>query len=112
MPAPFLEPLDALLAAHPETQRLVVGYSGGVDSHVLLHLLATFGSIERSLVMVQLEVAQRLAAAPGSRTYGVPSAKARWFGTVRQAGHVGRSVFWPVPNVDSGLVEIEAVAVL
>ena len=55
--------------------------------------------------MVQLEVAQRLAAPPGSRVYGVPSVKARWFGEVRQAGLVGRSVFWPVPNVDSGLVE-------
>jgi 16S rRNA (adenine1518-N6/adenine1519-N6)-dimethyltransferase len=75
---------------------------------VLLHLLATFSSIDRTLVMVQLEVARRLAAAPGSRTYGVPSAKARWFGEVRQAGIVGRSVFWPVPNVDSGLVEVIA----
>ena len=92
---------------HPPT-RLVANLPYNVSVPVLLHLLATFGSIERSLVMVQLEVAQRLAAVPGSRTYGVPSAKARWFGAVRQAGHVGRSVFWPVPNVDSGLVEIEA----
>ena len=58
--------------------------------------------------MVQLEVAQRLAAPPGSRTYGTPSAKARWFGAVRQAGVVGRTVFWPVPNIDSGLVEVLA----
>ena len=56
--------------------------------------------------MVQLEVAERLAAPPGSRVYGVPSVKARWFADVRQAGLVGRTVFWPVPNVDSGLVEL------
>jgi 16S rRNA (adenine1518-N6/adenine1519-N6)-dimethyltransferase len=54
--------------------------------------------------MVQAEVADRLAAAPGSRTYGVPSVKAAWFADVRRAGAVGRKVFWPAPNVDSGLV--------
>jgi 16S rRNA (adenine1518-N6/adenine1519-N6)-dimethyltransferase len=54
--------------------------------------------------MVQAEVADRLAARPGSKAYGVPSAKAAWFADVRRAGAVARSVFWPVPNVDSGLV--------
>lgn len=73
---------------------------------VVLHLLATFPSIERILVMVQREVADRLCAEPGSRTYGVPSVKARWFGHVHYAGDVGRNVFWPAPNVDSGLVSI------
>ena len=73
---------------------------------VVLHLLATFPSIERILVMVQREVADRLCAEPGSRTYGVPSVKARWFGNVHYAGDVGRNVFWPAPNVDSGLVSI------
>jgi 16S rRNA (adenine1518-N6/adenine1519-N6)-dimethyltransferase len=73
---------------------------------VLLHLLAEFESVERVLVMVQLEVAERLAAAPGSKVYGVPSVKAAWFGDVRQSGVVGRKVFWPAPNVDSGLVSI------
>jgi 16S rRNA (adenine1518-N6/adenine1519-N6)-dimethyltransferase len=73
---------------------------------VVLHVLATFPSIERVLVMVQREVADRLCAEPGSRTYGVPSVKARWFGDVRYAGDVGRNVFWPAPNVDSGLVSI------
>jgi 16S rRNA (adenine1518-N6/adenine1519-N6)-dimethyltransferase len=68
--------------------------------------MTTFPTIERALVMVQLEVAERLAAPPGSRVYGVPSVKARWFADVRQAGLVGRTVFWPVPNVDSGLVEL------
>lgn len=73
---------------------------------VVLHLLVTFPSIQRMLVMVQREVADRLCAEPGSRTYGVPSVKARWFGDVRYAGDVGRNVFWPAPNVDSGLVSI------
>ncbi len=73
---------------------------------VVLHLLATFSSIQRVLVMVQREVAERLCAEPGSRTYGVPSVKARWFGDVHYAGDVGRNVFWPSPNVDSGLVSI------
>ena len=56
--------------------------------------------------MVQLEVAERLAAKPGSKTYGVPSLKAAWYGDVELAGKVGRTVFWPVPNVDSGLVSL------
>ncbi len=73
---------------------------------VLLQLLATMPSIHRVLVMVQLEVAHRLAAKPGSKVYGVPSAKAAWYGDVRRAGVISRSVFWPVPNVDSGLVAL------
>jgi 16S rRNA (adenine1518-N6/adenine1519-N6)-dimethyltransferase len=85
---------------------LVANLPYNISVPVLLHLLAAFPTIERALVMVQREVAQRLAADPGSRVYGVPSVKARWFGDVRQAGHVGRAVFWPVPNVDSGLVEV------
>jgi 16S rRNA (adenine1518-N6/adenine1519-N6)-dimethyltransferase len=71
---------------------------------VLLHLLALLPSLERGLVMVQAEVADRLAAGPGSKVYGVPSVKAAWFADVRRAGSVGRNVFWPAPNVDSGLV--------
>lgn len=86
---------------------LVANLPYNVSVPVLLHFFETFPSIERALVMVQLEVAQRLAAEPGSRTYGVPSAKARWYGTVRQAGNIGRNVFWPAPNVDSGLVAFE-----
>jgi 16S rRNA (adenine1518-N6/adenine1519-N6)-dimethyltransferase len=85
---------------------LVANLPYNVSVPVLLHLLEAFPTIARALVMVQLEVAQRLAADPGSRVYGVPSVKARWFGQVRQAGLVGRTVFWPVPNVDSGLVEL------
>ena len=71
---------------------------------VLLHLLERFPSLAHGLVMVQLEVAERLAASPGSKVYGVPSAKAAWYAEVTRAGRVPRSVFWPVPNVDSGLV--------
>jgi 16S rRNA (adenine1518-N6/adenine1519-N6)-dimethyltransferase len=71
---------------------------------ILLHLLATVPSLERGLVMVQAEVADRITAQPGSRTYGVPSVKLAWFAGVRRAGQVPRSVFWPVPRVDSGLV--------
>lgn len=80
-------------------------YNVGVP--VLLHLLATFPSIGRVLVMVQAEVADRLAAPPGSRTYGVPSAKAAWYSSVRRAGDIGRAAFWPVPRVDSALVLLE-----
>ena len=86
---------------------LVANLPYNVSVPVLLHLLSAFPTITRALVMVQAEVADRLAADPGSRTYGVPSAKARWFGTVRRVGSVGPSVFWPVPNVDSGLVRID-----
>jgi len=85
---------------------LVANLPYNISVPVLLHLLATFPTIDRALVMVQLEVAERLAAPPGSRVYGVPSVKARWFADVRQVGLVGRPVFWPVPNVDSGLVEL------
>ncbi len=71
---------------------------------VLLHLLATVPSLARGLVMVQAEVADRMTAPPGSRVYGVPSVKLAWFAGARRAGPVPRTVFWPVPNVDSGLV--------
>jgi 16S rRNA (adenine1518-N6/adenine1519-N6)-dimethyltransferase len=71
---------------------------------VVLHLLAAFSSLARGVVMVQAEVADRMCAAPGSRVYGVPSAKLAWFAAARPAGTVPRSVFWPVPNVDSKLV--------
>jgi 16S rRNA (adenine1518-N6/adenine1519-N6)-dimethyltransferase len=73
---------------------------------VLLHMLAAFPSIERTLVMVQSEVADRLAARPGSKVYGVPSVKANWYAEVKRAGAIGRNVFWPAPNVDSGLVSL------
>jgi 16S rRNA (adenine1518-N6/adenine1519-N6)-dimethyltransferase len=83
---------------------LVANLPYNVAVPVVLHLLATFPSLRRGLVMVQAEVADRMSAPPGSRTYGIPSAKLAWFAQVRRAGSVPRSVFWPVPRVDSGLV--------
>ncbi|EFM44052.1 dimethyladenosine transferase [Corynebacterium accolens ATCC 49726] len=86
---------------------LVANLPYNVAVPVLLHFLETFPSIRRVLVMVQLEVAQRLAAAPGSKIYGVPSVKAGFYGTVSQAGTIGKNVFWPAPNIASGLVRID-----
>ena len=88
----------------PAPTTLVANLPYNVSVPVLLHLLALLPSLERGLVMVQAEVADRLAAPPGSRTYGVPSVKAAWYADVRRVGNVGRNVFWPAPNVDSGLV--------
>ena len=73
----------------------------------LLHLLAEFDSIRTVMVMVQAEVAERLAAEPGGKDYGVPSAKVRFFGNVRRYGSVSPTVFWPIPRVYSGLVRID-----
>jgi 16S rRNA (adenine1518-N6/adenine1519-N6)-dimethyltransferase len=88
----------------PEPTAMVANLPYNVAVPVLLHLLATLPTVQKVLVMVQLEVADRLTAEPGSKVYGVPSVKAAWFGDVRRAGVVGRTVFWPAPNVDSGLV--------
>lgn len=77
---------------------------------IVLHLLETFPSIRRVLVMVQAEVADRVAAAPGSKVYGVPSVKAAWYGQWSLAGSVGKHVFWPAPNVTSGLLAGDIVA--
>lgn len=86
---------------------LVANLPYNVSVPVLLHMLESFPAIRRGLVMVQAEVGQRLAAAPGSKVYGSPSAKAAWYADVRLAGHVGRHVFWPAPNVDSILVRLD-----
>jgi 16S rRNA (adenine1518-N6/adenine1519-N6)-dimethyltransferase len=86
--------------------KLVANLPYNISVPVVLHFLAQFPSIKEVLVMVQAEVADRMAAGPGSRTYGVPSAKLAWYGNVTKAGNVGRNVFWPAPNVDSGLVRI------
>ncbi len=99
--------LDAAALAPGEAAAptaLVANLPYNVAVPVVLHLLAELPTLRHGLVMVQSEVADRMAAGPGSRTYGVPSAKAAWFATVRREGPVPRSVFWPVPNVDSGLV--------
>ncbi|HWK92770.1 MAG TPA: 16S rRNA (adenine(1518)-N(6)/adenine(1519)-N(6))-dimethyltransferase RsmA [Luteimicrobium sp.] len=103
-------PGDALdvteLPGEPPTA-LVANLPYNVAVPVLLTFLERFDTLQRVLVMVQSEVADRLAAAPGSKVYGVPSVKAAWYASARRAGTVGRSVFWPVPNVDSALVALE-----
>jgi 16S rRNA (adenine1518-N6/adenine1519-N6)-dimethyltransferase len=88
----------------PPPTALVANLPYNVAVPVLLHALETFPTLARALVMVQAEVAERLAAEPGGRIYGIPSVKARWYADVTRAGSVGRAVFWPAPRVDSGLV--------
>ena len=83
---------------------LVANLPYNVSVPVLLHFLETFPYLARGVVMVQAEVAERLAAKPGSKIYGAPSVKAAWYGPWRLCGTVSRQVFWPVPNVDSLLV--------
>lgn len=90
----------------PQPTALVANLPYNVSVPVVLSLLQRFPTIDRVLVMVQLEVAERLAATPGSKVYGVPSVKASWYADVRLADKVGRNVFWPAPNVDSGLVKM------
>ena len=86
---------------------LVANLPYNVAVPVVLHLLATVSTLRGGLVMVQAEVADRMVAGPGSRVYGIPSVKLAWYATARRAGSVPRSVFWPVPRVDSGLVAFE-----
>lgn len=90
----------------PQPTALVANLPYNVAVPVVLHLLASLPTLRTVLVMVQLEVAERLAAAPGSKVYGVPSVKAAWYADVTGAGRIGRNVFWPAPNVDSGLVRM------
>ena len=99
---------DALrIAALPyEPTHVVANLPYNVSVPVLLHLLATFEGWQRGLVMVQAEVDDRLAAPPGSKVYGVPSVKMAWYADTARVGTVPPSVFWPAPNVDSGLVAI------
>lgn len=86
---------------------LVANLPYNVSVPVIIHLLTQFPTISRVLVMVQAEVADRLAAAPGSKVYGVPSVKARWFGKVQKVATIGKNVFWPAPNIESALVLIQ-----
>ena len=90
----------------PPPTALVANLPYNVAVPVVLTLLARFDGLRTGLVMVQSEVAARLAAPPGSKVYGVPSVKAAWYATTSRAGTVPRAVFWPVPNVDSGLVRL------
>jgi 16S rRNA (adenine1518-N6/adenine1519-N6)-dimethyltransferase len=91
----------------PPPTALVANLPYNVAVPVLLTMLERFPSLRRVLIMVQAEVADRLAAEPGGRVYGVPSVKARWYAEVRRAGSIGRNVFWPAPHVESGLVALE-----
>src|SRR3954466_4684685 len=102
-------PADALRLTElpdPPPTALVANLPYNVAVPVVLHVLETFATIRSGLIMVQAEVADRMAAPPGSRTYGVPSAKIAWYAQAQRAGAIGRGVFWPVPNVDSALVRL------
>jgi 16S rRNA (adenine1518-N6/adenine1519-N6)-dimethyltransferase len=89
---------------HGQPTALVANLPYNVAVPVVLNLLAELPSLESGLVMVQKEVADRLVAPPGSKVYGIPSVKLAWYASARSAGRVPPNVFWPVPNVDSGLV--------
>jgi 16S rRNA (adenine1518-N6/adenine1519-N6)-dimethyltransferase len=110
-PAAHLTVVEAdalkLTERDPLPTMMVANLPYNISVPVILHILATFPSIKRGIVMVQLEVADRLAASPGSKTYGVPSAKLAWYATASRVGVVSASVFWPAPNVESGLVRFE-----
>jgi 16S rRNA (adenine1518-N6/adenine1519-N6)-dimethyltransferase len=101
--------IDALsvteIAGSPN--KLVANLPYNVSVPVLLHFLENFPSIKSGIVMVQSEVAMRLAASPGSKNYGAPSAKAAWWSDVSLSDSVSRKVFWPIPNVDSSLVSFQ-----
>lgn len=97
------------LPEHPDA--LVANLPYNISVPVLLHFLEQFDSIQTGLILVQAEVAHRLAAEPGSKIYGVPSVKLAWYADSALAGNVGRSIFWPVPNVDSALVYFSKRAV-
>jgi 16S rRNA (adenine1518-N6/adenine1519-N6)-dimethyltransferase len=98
------------LATGPEPTAVVANLPYNVAVPALLHLLAEFPSVQVVTVMVQAEVAERLAAEPGGKDYGVPSVKVRFFGQVRRCGMVSPTVFWPIPRVYSGLVRIDRYA--
>ncbi|OZM73777.1 16S rRNA (adenine(1518)-N(6)/adenine(1519)-N(6))-dimethyltransferase [Amycolatopsis antarctica] len=102
---------DALRLAAADLPRaptaIVANLPYNVAVPVVLHLLAELPSLRTGMVMVQTEVADRMAAGPGGRVYGVPSVKLAWYGNARKVAPVPRAVFWPVPNVDSALVAFE-----
>lgn len=102
----YLVTADALKVTELPLQpdALVANLPYNISVPVLLHFLEQFPSIYSGLVLVQAEVAHRLAAEPGSKVYGVPSAKLAWYANANLAGNIGRNIFWPIPNVDSALV--------
>ena len=104
----LLVPAEQLVVGGRTPDALVANLPYNVAVPVLLTLLERIPTLRSGLVMVQAEVADRLAARPGDKEYGVPSVKAAWYADVRRAGAVSRQVFWPVPNVESGLVQFTA----
>ena len=94
----------AILELPQQPTVLVANLPYNISVPVLLHFLEKFPSIRSGVVMVQAEVANRLAAKPGGKEYGIPSVKAAWWADVKNVGNVSRSIFWPAPNVDSKLV--------
>ncbi|MDR1833069.1 MAG: 16S rRNA (adenine(1518)-N(6)/adenine(1519)-N(6))-dimethyltransferase RsmA [Propionibacteriaceae bacterium] len=99
---------DALdLPGDGEATVLVANLPYNVSVPVILHVLERYPALRRGLVMVQLEVAERLVARPGSKAYGAPSVKLAWYADARKVGTVPAGVFWPVPHVESGLVAFE-----
>ena len=102
----YLVSADALKVTELPLQpdALVANLPYNISVPVLLHFLEQFSTISSGLVLVQAEVAHRLAALPGSKVYGVPSAKLAWYAQANLAGNIGRNIFWPAPNVDSALV--------
>jgi len=90
-----------------EPDALVANLPYNISVPVLLHFLEQFPSLKRGLVLVQAEVAHRMAAKPGNKIYGVPSLKLAWYSEAALAGNIGRNIFWPAPNVDSALVYFE-----
>lgn len=92
---------------HPAPTTLIANLPYNISVPVLVHLFSTLPSLNHALVMVQREVGERIVASPGTKAYGVPSVKMQWFGDVRLAGSIPRTVFWPEPNVDSALVRVD-----
>jgi 16S rRNA (adenine1518-N6/adenine1519-N6)-dimethyltransferase len=90
-----------------EPDALVANLPYNISVPVLLHFMETFPTLTKGLVLVQAEVAARLIAPPGSKTYGSPSAKLAWYAKASSGGVVSRNIFWPIPNVDSALVYFE-----
>ena len=105
-----VQPADVPQFADCQPFRLVANLPYNVATPIVLTLLERFENLDSFLVMVQKEVADRLAAAPGSKIYGTPSVKLAWYGTAERAGVIGRNVFWPAPNVDSALVRFRRFA--
>ena len=95
-----------LSAMRPAPTKMVANLPYGIAAGVLLRTIEELENVALWLVMVQREVGERLAAAPGSGVYGVSSVLAQLAGEVKVVRAIPRTVFRPVPNVDSVLVKI------